>query len=196
MPCKNTVYPILDRRMVVGVARPGENTPVVPVVRGCDMNDIIREFLLETHENLAQADLDLITLEQAPTEAETLARVFRTLHTVKGTAGFLGLTKLQGLTHAGEGLLSRLRARELVFNPEIASALLGVVDAIRKMLAALEATEQEGDGDYSALIQTLERLARSARSAPEPGVPLRPIPVSPGVGGRENGPRSMDFAIG
>src|SRR3954449_11963752 len=102
------------------------------------MNEVVREFLLETHESLAQLDLDLVTLEREPGERETLARVFRTLHTVKGTAGFLGLAKLQGVGHAGENLLSRLRAGELVFNPEIATALLGVVDAVRKILASLE----------------------------------------------------------
>src|SRR5262245_28956708 len=99
------------------------------------MNEVVREFLLETHENLAQLDLDLVTLEKEPTERETLARVFRTLHTVKGTAGFLGLPKLQALSHAAENLLSRLRAGERTFNPEIAGALLGVVDAVRQMLA-------------------------------------------------------------
>src|SRR6478735_6768291 len=115
------------------------------------MNEVFREFLLETHENLAQLDLDLVTLEKDPTERETLARVFRTLHTVKGTAGFLGLPKLQAVSHAAENLLSRLRAGERVFNAEIASALLAGVDAVRQMLAALEATEGEGDGDYSRL---------------------------------------------
>src|SRR5579871_3584825 len=113
-------------------------------MRGGFVNEIVREFLLETHESLAQLDLDLVTLEREPGERETLARVFRTLHTVKGTAGFLGLTKLQGVSHAGENLLSRLRAGELVFNPEIATGLLGVVDAIRKVLASLEATEGAG----------------------------------------------------
>src|SRR5439155_4256441 len=92
------------------------------------MNEVVREFLLETHENLAQLDIDLVTLEKDPTERETLARVFRTLHTVKGTAGFLGLPKLQAVAHAAENLLSRLRAGKLLFNPQIASALLAVVD--------------------------------------------------------------------
>src|SRR5580704_2053147 len=119
------------------------------------MNEVIREFLLETNENLAQLDLDLVTLERDPGERETLARVFRTLHTVKGTSGFLGLTRLQALGHAGENLLHRLRARELSFDSEIATALLGIVDAIRTILAAIEATEKEGDGDYTSLIQNL-----------------------------------------
>jgi HPt (histidine-containing phosphotransfer) domain-containing protein len=66
------------------------------------MNEVIREFLLETHENLAELDADLIALEQDPTGRETLARAFRTLHTVKGTAGFLGFVRLQSLAHAAE----------------------------------------------------------------------------------------------
>src|ERR671910_3589751 len=98
------------------------------------MNEIVREFVLETQENLGQLELDLVTLERDPGERETLGRVFRTLHTVKGTAGFLGLARLQSVGHAGENLLSRLRAGELTFDPEIATALLGVVDAVRKML--------------------------------------------------------------
>ncbi len=149
------------------------------------MNDIVREFLVETNENLAQLDLDLVTLEKEPGERETLARVFRTLHTVKGTAGFLGLGKLQAVAHAGENLLSRLRAGELSFTPEIATALLAVVDAIREVLAALEATgDAEGDADYSGLIATLERLTRTSGSVPAsriatPTAPPVPPPAPP-----------------
>ena len=126
------------------------------------MTDIVRDFLLETHENLAQLDLDLVALEMDPHERETLARAFRALHTVKGTAGFLGLDKLQALGHAAENLLSRLRAGEMVFNPDIATALLRVVDSVRQILTSIEATEQEGDGDYTAIIQTLEKLTASS----------------------------------
>src|SRR6202011_2709961 len=122
------------------------------------MNEVIREFLLETQENLAQLDLDLVTLEKDPTERETLARVFRTLHTIKGTAGFLGLVNLQAVTHSAENLLSRLTAGELIFNAAIASALLATVDTIRRMLQAVEKTGQEGEGNYGTLIQTLEEL--------------------------------------
>jgi two-component system chemotaxis sensor kinase CheA len=136
------------------------------------MNEVIREFLIETHENLAQLDLDLVTLEKEPSERETLSRVFRTLHTVKGTAGFLGLQKLQAVAHAAENLLSRLRDGKLVFNAPIASALLAVVDAVRQMLEAVEGSETDGEGDFSALIQTLERLLatsdRAVASVPEP----------------------------
>src|SRR4029453_4876917 len=98
-------------------------------------NDVIREFILETQENLAQLDTDLLTLEKDPTERQTLARVFRTLHSVKGTAGFIGLTKLQGVAHAAESLLSKIRAGELSFDRPVATATLGVVDAVRQILA-------------------------------------------------------------
>src|SRR6266852_1923 len=122
------------------------------------MNEIVREFLLETNENLAQLDLDLVTLEKEPSERETLARAFRTLHTVKGTAGFLGLPKRQAIAHAAESLLSRLRDGELIFNPVIASALLAVVDSVRRILDALEKDANEGDSDFAEVIATLERL--------------------------------------
>jgi two-component system, chemotaxis family, sensor kinase CheA len=140
------------------------------------MNEVVREFLLETHENLAQLDLDLVTLEKDPTERETLARVFRTLHTVKGTAGFLGLPKLQAVAHAAENLLSRLRAGELAFQAEIASTLLAVVDVIREMLASIEASGNEGDGDYGALLQTLAGLTKGDGGAatPRPAAPTAP----------------------
>jgi len=122
------------------------------------MNEVIREFLLETHENLAQLDSDLITLEDDPTERETLARVFRTLHSIKGTAGFVGLAKLESVAHAAESLLSRLRAGDFRFNRAIASALLGVVDAVRQILGSIESNGDEGTGDYHATIVKLERL--------------------------------------
>jgi two-component system chemotaxis sensor kinase CheA len=142
------------------------------------MNEVVREFLIETHENLAQLDLDLVTLEKDPTESETLARVFRTLHTVKGTAGFLGLEKLQAVAHAAENLLSRLRDGRLRFNPEIAGALLAAVDAVRQMLEAVESTEQDGDRDFSSLIQTLEHLRDGEGGAP-PGRPKPDTPEAP-----------------
>jgi two-component system chemotaxis sensor kinase CheA len=142
------------------------------------MNEVVREFLLETHENLAQLDLDLVTLEKEPTERETLARVFRTLHTIKGTAGFLGLPRLQAVAHAAENLLSKLRSGELLFNLEIATALLAVVDAIRQMLAALETSADEGTGDYSALILTLERLKTGTGGSRVPAEAAAPVLVA------------------
>jgi len=124
-------------------------------------NEILREFLQETHENLLLLDADLLTLEKNPSEKSTLAQVFRTLHSVKGTAGFMGLVTLQAVAHSAESLLSRLRAGEFRFNPAIATALLKVVDAIREILASIESTGGEGTGDYSALLAEVDRLRES-----------------------------------
>lgn len=148
------------------------------------VNDIVREFLVESHESLAQLDLDLVTLEREPNDRETLARVFRTVHTVKGTAGFLGLANLEAVGHAGENLLSRVRSGDVAFSPEIATALLGAVDAIRKMLAALEASggTDTGHTDPAAIVQAVERLIPVKRPAREPAPPPpAPPPPAPAV---------------
>src|SRR4051794_7138277 len=108
------------------------------------MSEIVREFLLETSENLAQLDLDLVAMEHPNVERETLARVFRTLHTVKGTAGFLGYPQLQAVAHAAESLLGRLREGQCDLHAGMTAALLAVVDAIRRMLASIEKTGAEG----------------------------------------------------
>ena len=128
-------------------------------------NEILREFLQETHENLLLLDSDLLTLEKNPSEKSTLSQVFRTLHSVKGTAGFMGLIKLQAVAHSAESLLSRLRAGEFRFNPAIATALLKVVDAVREILANIESTGDEGSGDYSALLAEVDRLRESGGEA-------------------------------
>jgi two-component system, chemotaxis family, sensor kinase CheA len=141
------------------------------------MNEAIREFLLETHENLAQLDIDLITLEKEPTDTKTISSIFRTLHTVKGTAGFIGLTKLEAISHAAESLLSKLRSKQLLFNQEIATALLAVVDAIRQVLGFVEANETEGETNYSALIEQLDRLREGGGKAPQVIQPVTPAKV-------------------
>jgi two-component system chemotaxis sensor kinase CheA len=145
------------------------------------MNEVIREFLLETHENLGQLDADLLSLEKDPHEKQTLARAFRTLHSVKGTAGFIGLPRLEAVAHSAESLLSKLRSGELTFNRPIASAILAVVDAIRRMLASIEHSGDEGDGDYSELIARLDRLRESGgvEEAPTPPAPSVTLPPPP-----------------
>jgi two-component system chemotaxis sensor kinase CheA len=135
-----------------------------------DMDEVVKEFLVESYENLDQLDRDLVVLEEDPTSREVLASVFRTIHTIKGTCGFLGLGKLESVAHVGESLLSRLRDGELRLTTELTSALLAMVDAIRAMLASLEATGTDGDGDYTALIDILTRLQKAEVCADEPVV--------------------------
>ncbi|HJT77378.1 MAG TPA: chemotaxis protein CheA [Gemmataceae bacterium] len=134
-----------------------------------EMDEVLQEFLAESRENLDQLDRDLVALEKDPTDAEGLARVFRTFHTIKGTCGFFGLTRLAALTHAGENLLSRLRDGRLTLNPDITTALLALLDAVRAILARVAETGQEGDEDYAALVARLTALQEPGTApAPEP----------------------------
>lgn len=128
-----------------------------------DMDNIVGEFLVESHEGLDQLDRDLVSLEQHQTD-QLLASVFRCIHTIKGTCGFLGFSRLESVTHIGENLLSKLRDRELALNSEITTGLLSMVDAVRSMLHSIEKTGADGDEDYSALIATLEDLSEGSRS--------------------------------
>ncbi len=131
-----------------------------------ELDDVVREFLVESHENLDALDRAFVALEQNPTDHETLASIFRTIHTIKGTCGFLGFSKLEAISHVGESLLSRMRDGKLTLTAEIATGLLAMVDAIRAILLTIEQTAGEGDHDYSALVATLNRL--NTTSAPEP----------------------------
>lgn len=123
-----------------------------------DMDDVINEFLVESYENLEQVDLDLLALEEDPRNRSVLDRVFRTVHTIKGTCGFLDFVKLESVAHAGENLLDMLRDGTLSLTPEIASGLLAMVDAVRKILAEIEANKTEGAGEYGELVERLHAL--------------------------------------
>ena len=126
-----------------------------------DADDIVKEFLVESYENLDRLDRDLILLEKSPEDREILASVFRTIHTIKGTSGFLAFDKLGAVTHVGESLLGRLRDGQLILDGEITTALLAMVDAVRQMLACIETSGAEGERDDSALISRLTRLQQA-----------------------------------
>src|SRR5262245_8132146 len=113
-----------------------------------EMGELIKEFLVESYENLDQLDRDLIVLETDPSSSATLASIFRTIHTIKGTCGFFGYAKLESVTHVGENLLSRMRDGKLHLTSEIATTLLKLVDAVRQMLGSIESERREGDVDY------------------------------------------------
>ena len=121
-------------------------------------SDIVKDFLVESYENLDRMDRDLVGLEKNPKDKEALAGVFRTIHTIKGTCGFLGFGKLEKVAHVGENLLAHLRDGQLTLNPAITTALLGMVDAVRQMLKEIESTGQDGEVDYPELRETLTHL--------------------------------------
>ncbi|MCF6745997.1 chemotaxis protein CheA [Blastococcus sp. KM273128] len=116
------------------------------------LDDIVEEFLVESHENLDQLDTDLVALEQEPDSRERLSSIFRTIHTIKGTSGFLAFNRLEEVTHVGENMLSRLRDGELALTPQRTSVLLQMVDTVRSLLTSIEATGGEGSVDVSAVV--------------------------------------------
>jgi two-component system chemotaxis sensor kinase CheA len=148
-----------------------------------DSDEIVKEFVVESYENLDRLDRDLIALEKNPNDREILASVFRTIHTIKGTSGFLAFDKLGAVAHVGENLLGRLRDGQLALDREITTALLAMVDAVRQMLASIESAGVEGDRDDSALIANLTRLQRGseAPAKTEAPAPLKAAAAAAGV---------------
>ena len=124
-------------------------------------NEIVQEFLAESYENLDRLDRELVGLEKNPEDRNAIASVFRTIHTIKGTCGFLGFNKLEKVAHVGENLLTLLREGQLILNPEITTALLSMVDAIRQMLSEIQARGNDGEEEYQELMDTLTRLHKS-----------------------------------
>ncbi|MGA3049654.1 MAG: chemotaxis protein CheW [Terracidiphilus sp.] len=126
--------------------------------------ETIREFLVESHENLERLDRDLVELEKRPKDSKLLSSVFRTIHTMKGACGFLGFSRLERLSHQAESLLSQLRDGKRELNPEVVSLILETVDATRKVLAAIEVNGTEGDISFDDLT---ERLRLEAENQPK-----------------------------
>jgi two-component system, chemotaxis family, sensor kinase CheA len=147
-------------------------------------SDIVKDFLIESYESPDRLDRELVELETHGGHPETLASVFRTIHTIKGTCGFLGFSKLESVAHAGENLLSKLRDGKLHQNAPITTALLAMVDVVREMLAAIEDAGAEGERDDSELVATLTRLTRGETAAtnghsPSVAPPQKPAEPQP-----------------
>ena len=141
-----------------------------------DLQEIAKDFLIEAYELLNAFDNDLIELEKGSADPDLLARIFRGIHTIKGTSGFLSFDKLVSISHVGESLLDLLRKGQLAPSREITSALLALGDAVRQILANIETEGSEGDTDYSALLATLKRLQDpSAEPAPQEAAPPEPV---------------------
>ncbi|WP_332656097.1 chemotaxis protein CheW [Brevundimonas sp.] len=122
------------------------------------MDDLVADFIAETREGLEALDSELVRFEQQPGDPATLGGIFRLIHTIKGTCGFLGLVRLQTVAHAAENVLGAFRDGVLPVTPVAVSAVLETVDLIRSLTDALCATASEPEGDDSALIARLEGL--------------------------------------
>jgi len=150
------------------------------------MDDLLREFLTETSESLDTVDNQLVRFEQEPNNAKILDNIFRLVHTIKGTCGFLGLPRLEALAHAGETLMGKFRDGMPV-TAEAVTLILSSIDRIKEILAGLEASEAEPEGNDRDLIDQLEAMvergvaamtASPVAAAPEPLAPA-PAAASP-----------------
>jgi len=138
------------------------------------MDDLLREFLTETHESLDTVDNQLVRFEQDPNNARILDNIFRLVHTMKGTCGFLGLPRLEALAHAGETLMGKFRDGMPV-TAEAVTLILSSIDRIKEILAGLEATEAEPEGNDQDLIVKLQAMVQQGMEAmSEPAAAMKP----------------------
>ncbi|MFT8245872.1 chemotaxis protein CheW [Roseomonas sp. BN140053] len=148
------------------------------------MDDLLADFLTEANEGLAALDTALVRLERTPDDAPTLGEIFRLVHTIKGTCGFLGLTRLEKVAHAAETMLGKYRDGELAVTPAGVTLILSALDRIKEIIAGIERGGEEAPGSDAALIAELDAAAAgklppappAAAAAPQPA-PAAPPPV-------------------
>ena len=137
------------------------------------MDELLRDFLTETGESLDLVDAELVRFEQEPNNGQILGNIFRLVHTIKGTCGFLGLPRLETLTHAAENLIGKFRDGMPV-TAEAVTLTLSTIDRIKTILDGLAANAQEPAGDDGDLIAQLDRLARRDDAAAQSTRPDKP----------------------
>ena len=135
-----------------------------------EVDEVIAEFLVESHENLDQLDRDLVALEREPGNRDLVASIFRTIHTIKGTCGFLAFHQLESVTHAGENLLARIRDGRLELDAYRANVLLEMVDVVRLLLGEIESSGAEGEHDHSALVARINESMETTQTSEAPDV--------------------------
>src|SRR5215469_16469422 len=132
------------------------------------MDDLIVDFLTETNESIADLDVALVKLERTPDDQATLSLIFRLVHTIKGTCGFLGLPRLEHVAHAAENVLGKVRDGVLVATPDTVTLVLTALDRIKAIVAGLAATGSEPTGDDGELVAALD--ATAAGETPRPPI--------------------------
>ncbi len=129
------------------------------------MDELLRDFLTETSESLDLVDSELVRFEQEPNNGQILGNIFRLVHTIKGTCGFLALSRLEALTHAAETLMGKFRDGMPV-TAEAVTLILSTIDRIKEILAGIDAKEHEPPGDDADLIEQLTGMARGDAASP------------------------------
>lgn len=157
------------------------------------MDDLLTEFLTETSESLAVIDVELVKFEQDPQDEAILGNIFRLVHTIKGTCGFLGLPRLESVAHAGENILGKFRDGALQVTPEAVTLILRCIDTIRDLLAELESTAEEPEGEDREIIDEMNAMAegRSVSAAPAAAEPA-PVAAAPAATG-DSAPTANEF---
>ncbi|MDP2696620.1 chemotaxis protein CheW [Thalassospira sp.] len=145
------------------------------------MDDLLSEFLTETSESLSTLDVELVKLEQNPNDPEILSNIFRLVHTIKGTCGFLGLPRLEAVAHAGENVLGKIRDGELIVTAEAVTLVLESIDTIKYLLGELESNETEPDGNDADLIARLNHFADTGELVGKGAAPASAAPAKPAV---------------
>ncbi|RMF11021.1 MAG: hybrid sensor histidine kinase/response regulator, partial [Alphaproteobacteria bacterium] len=154
------------------------------------MDDLLNEFLTETAESIDVVDVELVKLEQDPNNKSVLDNIFRLVHTIKGTCGFLGLPRLEAVAHASENVLGKFRDGELQVTPDAVTLILESLDRIKAILNDLAANEVEPEGDDSDLINRLNAVADGAE--PVAAAPQAPEPSETGSDQTEDAGESDD----
>jgi two-component system chemotaxis sensor kinase CheA len=144
------------------------------------MDDLLREFLSETAESLEAVDRELVRFEREPNSTGILDNIFRLVHTIKGTCGFLGLPRLAALTHAAETLLASFRSGGPVSAGAV-TLILASIDRVKGLLDALEQAGAEPDGDDRDLIDALQTVSqyREKPATPDLASAVPPPPTRP-----------------
>jgi two-component system, chemotaxis family, sensor kinase CheA len=145
------------------------------------MNEDIRQFLIESGENLATLDIEIVKLEKTPENKKLISSVFRTIHTIKGTCGFFGFDLLTATAHIAENILCQVRADQRKMTPDLISLILEAVDKIKLLLVNIEASGTEGEEECADLIARMEQAHKECEtpSAKDPSVVTKPAPVEP-----------------
>ena len=159
------------------------------------MDEVIKEFLVESNEGLDRFDRDLLALEKDRSSSELLGSVFRAIHTIKGTGGVLGYEKLVAISHVGESVLSRMRDGSLVLSPEIATALLSMADALRRIVDEIAASGSEGDTECTGVVEKLNAVLDGTKPQPQPESKPNPNLAQPSPVVPEVPPRLGDILV-
>lgn len=130
------------------------------------MDELVADFISEASESLLNLDNEIVELESNPENDELLGKIFRVMHTIKGTCGFLALDKLASVAHAGENILDQMRSKKIPINSENISIILESIDTIKSIVSYIQTNGKEPETDYSDLINKINSSINGENNSP------------------------------